>query len=141
VPAADVDEQREEHAEQGGEANGEGDRPHAAGAAPRRQAQEEAHDRRREAHLQHAEGKRRFPSLPTPSNAHSGAGEMLPSLLWPWCLRHFAVIHFLRLDLFDVRLPFIKGIRDVFSACKSEKCIICILIFVQVVMNQRKKMV
>lgn len=57
MPAADVDDQGEEHAEQGGEADGQGDRPHAAGAAPRRQAQEEAHDRRREAHPQHAEGQ------------------------------------------------------------------------------------
>lgn len=54
--AGDVD-QREEHAEQGGEADGEGDGPHPAGATPRRQAPEEAHDRGREAHLQPAQGK------------------------------------------------------------------------------------
>ncbi|XP_040385933.1 uncharacterized protein LOC121056731 isoform X2 [Oryza brachyantha] len=46
VAVADVDDQGEEHEEQGAEADGEGDqrhRPHAAGASPRRQAQEEAH--------------------------------------------------------------------------------------------------
>ena len=68
VAAGDVD-QGEEHAEQGGEADGEGDRPHAAGAPPRRQAQEEAHDRGREAYLQPAQGKEasNFPPFPLPS--------------------------------------------------------------------------
>jgi hypothetical protein len=62
VAASDVD-QGEEHAEQGGEADGEGDWSHPAGAPPRRQAQEEAHDRGREAHLQPAQGKEAVASI------------------------------------------------------------------------------
>ena len=55
MPAANVDEQGEKHAEQGGEAMARetGRRQREL----RRQAQEEAQDRRREAHPQHAEGE------------------------------------------------------------------------------------
>ena len=77
MAAGDVD-QGEEHAEQGGEADGKGDWSHPTGAPPRRQAQEEAHDRGREAHLQPAQGKEAIaPISPSLLHVRGDTGQMI----------------------------------------------------------------